>query len=336
MDSLPVRMSSPEMIDLDEVAKHIIEASGSGRYDGPTEPMAYLLDKKCLVQVGEDVYPTLAGLLCFGRNPQELFPNAVVDLGHYGGVQPVSYDVVHLQKNVGGTIFKQIEWLESYLWRHTRHGMTLSDDGPRRVELHEYPRAVIRELSVNMLAHRDYTVIGSAARALLFRDRIEWISPGGLPPGVTEENLLTIQQARNSVLLSILYEAGYVEGYGMGLDTVVTVLEEQRMSPPVFRDLIGAAFVVTVYGRPIEAREQAPYLLLNDTQRRLIQIIERHGEASLSELRDAFPDRAKRTVQEDISGLVEAGIVERSGQTKATRYRLRADTGTPTNLSRSE
>ena len=108
MDSLPVRMSSPEMIDLDEVAKHIIEASGSGRYDGPTEPMAYLLDKKCLVQVGEDVYPTLAGLLCFGRNPQELFPNAVVDLGHYGGVQPVSYDVVHLQKNVGGTIFKQI------------------------------------------------------------------------------------------------------------------------------------------------------------------------------------------------------------------------------------
>jgi ATP-dependent DNA helicase RecG len=204
------------------------------------------------------------------------------------------------------------------------------------VELHEYPRAVIRELSVNMLAHRDYTVIGSAARALLFRDRIEWISPGGLPPGVTEENLLTIQQARNSVLLSILYEAGYVEGYGMGLDTVVTVLEEQRMSPPVFRDLIGAAFVVTVYGRPIEAREQAPYLLLNDTQRRLIQIIERHGEASLSELRDAFPDRAKRTVQEDISGLVEAGIVERSGQTKATRYRLRADTGTPTNLSRSE
>jgi ATP-dependent DNA helicase RecG len=187
---------------------------------------------------------------------------------------------------------------------------------------------VIRELNVNMLAHRDYTVIGSAARVLLFRDRIEWISPGGLPPGVTEENLLTIQQARNSVLLSILYEAGYVEGYGMGLDTVVTVLNEQRMTPPIFRDLIGAAFVVTVFGRPIEARQQAPYTLLNDAQRRLIRIIEGLGEANLTHLRDAFPDRAKRTLQEDITGLIEAGIVERYGQTKATRYRLRADAAT--------
>ncbi len=75
------------------------------------------------------MYPTLAGILCFGRDPQQLFPNAVVDLGHYRGSEPLSIDVVHLEKNIGGSIFEQIDWVENYLWRNTRHGMTLSNSG---------------------------------------------------------------------------------------------------------------------------------------------------------------------------------------------------------------
>jgi len=57
--------------------------------------------------------------------------------------------------------------------------------------VHEYPAAVIRELIVNLLAHRDYTNGLSAARVQLFGNRIEWVSPGGLPPGVTVENILS-------------------------------------------------------------------------------------------------------------------------------------------------
>ena len=324
-DSLPVRLTSPDMIDLDRVAAHIADAVGRGRYRGTTEPREYLLQKRCLVDVGGEVYPTLAGILCFARDPQAIFPNAVVDLGHYGGTQPVSYDVVHLEKNIGGTIFEQIERVESYLWRNTRHGMTLGGTGARRIELHEYPQAVIRELNVNMLAHRDYTVVGSASRVLLFRNRIEWASPGGLPPGVTEENLLSMQNARNSVLLSILYEAGYVEAYGMGLDTVVAVLQEEGLEAPRFKDLVGAAFIVTVYGRPLDSRDHAPYVELTDSQRKIVRVINAQIEVALGDIRDALPDRSKRTLQDDITRLIDAGIVERHGQTKATRYRLRSD-----------
>jgi ATP-dependent DNA helicase RecG len=327
-DSLPVRMTTRDMIDLDRVAAHIDRAVKSGRYKGPTDPVDYLLHKYCVVAVGDDVYPTLAGILCFGREPQTVFPNAVVDLGHYGGTQPVSYDVVHLEKNIGGTIFEQIERVDAYLSRNTRHGMTLGAAGPRRVELHEYPPAVIRELNVNMLAHRDYTVIGSAARVLLFRNRIEWASPGGLPPGVTEDNLLAMQTARNPVLLSILYEAGYVEAYGMGLDTVVSVLEAEGLQAPRFKDLVGAAFIVTVHGRPLESRDQAPYVELGESQRRIVRIVSSLGEATLGDIREALPDRSKRTLQDDITKLIEAGLIERHGQTKATRYRLRVEGNT--------
>ena len=50
-DSLPVRTASPDLIDLDKVAAHIERATGRGRYRGTTDPMEYLLAKKCLVQL---------------------------------------------------------------------------------------------------------------------------------------------------------------------------------------------------------------------------------------------------------------------------------------------
>lgn len=101
----------------------------------------------------------------------------MVDIGHYRHIDATSYDVVHLEKDIGGTIFDQLQRVETYLWTNTHHGMTITDS-VQRVEVHEYPRVVIRELCVNMLAHRDYTNYQSAARGQLFRYRVEWSSPG--------------------------------------------------------------------------------------------------------------------------------------------------------------
>jgi hypothetical protein len=49
-DSLPVRASTPDLIDIEKVIIHIDRASGRGRYRGTADPMEYLLEKKCLVQ----------------------------------------------------------------------------------------------------------------------------------------------------------------------------------------------------------------------------------------------------------------------------------------------
>jgi ATP-dependent DNA helicase RecG len=321
-DSLPVRAAPADTIDLDKVASHIDKAIKNGRYQGSPDPMEYLLHKQCVAKVEGAAYATIAGLLCFGRNPQATFPNAVVDIGHYRGTDPVSFEVIHLEKNIGGTIFDQLRRVEEYLWRNTHHGMVLAERSFERVEVHEYPLAVIRELGVNMLAHRDYTVIGSSARVMLFRNRIEWASPGGLPPGVSVENLLDIQKARNAVILSVLYEAGFVEAFGQGLDTVVSVLKREDMAPPTFRD-VGAAFIVTVFGRQIDALESSPFVQLNDAQRTIVGIIRMRGEAAFNDIREALPERGERTVQEDIRLLIESNVIERVGKTRAVRYRLR-------------
>ena len=67
-------------------------------------------------------------------------PRAVVDLGHYRGVEQVSFDVVHLQKDIGGTLFDQLGRIETYLWNNTHHGMTVAENSFQRVDVHDIPQ----------------------------------------------------------------------------------------------------------------------------------------------------------------------------------------------------
>jgi predicted HTH transcriptional regulator len=322
VDSLPVRTTNPSLLDYERVASHIAYAAESGRYSGPTEPEAYLLHKRCLIDFSGDLYVTMAGLLCFGREPQVLFPRAVVDIGQYRDTDAVTYESINLVKDIGGTLFDQLTRVEQYLWANIHKGSKLSDTTFQRVEVPQYPRPVLRELSVNMIAHRDYSNYLSASRVQLFRDRIEWISPGGLPPGVTIENILNEQASRNKVILSILYEAGYVEAFGQGLDTVVAVLRREGMRAPIFNDT-GASFHVTVYARPLEALgETGSYARLKDPQRTILAFLRANGEASPQQIRSYLKEQSQRSVQRYLSGLVEANLITTTGAGRSLRYQL--------------
>jgi ATP-dependent DNA helicase RecG len=303
------------------VARHLKDAADRGRYDGTEDPIAYLRSRKAIVTVGGADYLTLTGILCFGHNPQEIFPHAVIDLGHYGGREAVSNDVVHLEKGIGGSIFQQLTRLESYLWQNTHHGMTLSPTSLQRVELHEYPRAVVRELGVNMVAHRDYAIYASVARVQLFRNRIEWISPGGLPEGLTIANILTEQRPRNPHIMRVLYDAGYVEAFGQGLDTVVAELRREQMTPPEFRDT-GASFIVCVYGRTRESLQEGVEadIELSDSQRMILTFIRAKERVTPREIRDLFPERAERSLQRDIKTLLGSGLIVAQGGSRSLRY----------------
>lgn len=320
-DSLPLPNTDVTLLDLDRVARHIEQASKLRRYVGSDDPIAYLLNTKGLVEVDGRQYATLAGLLCFGHNPQELMPHTVVDLGHYRGIEQTSFEVAHLEKNIGGTLFDQMTRIESYLWINIHHGMTIAQDSFKRVDLHEYPQIVIRELCANMLAHRDYYHASARCRVMLFKDRIEWVSPGGLPPGLTVDNILSEQAARNPVVLTIFYEAGYVEAFGQGLDTVVAVLKAENMTPPHFHDT-GQSFIVTVYGHPADPMvSDGTILQLNDTQRKVLAFIRLKGDVASKEVYEHCSSRPRRSLQRDIAGLVDAGLIQVSGNTRAARYR---------------
>lgn len=324
-DARPVQEASLADLDLDVVARHAQVARERGRYEGSGDPLQYLRNRLCLVEVDDHEHATLAGVICFGRQPQAFFPNAVVDLGHYLGTAPVTFEVLNLQKDIGGTIFDQVSRVETYLWGNTKHGMSFANDtqGLQRIELHEYPRIVIRELILNMLAHRDY-LRPTACRVLLLRNRIEWISPGGLLPGMTLENIVHLQEARNPAIMRILYDGGYVEAFGQGLDSVITALNQEGLTPPQFEDA-GTAFIVRVAGRPPEVFQETT-LRLKEREKQIVDFIVNSNDegVSMGDLEVAFQAQfSRRTLQREIEQLVTRQIIQPTGTGRWTRYHAR-------------
>ena len=82
----------------------------------------------------------------------------------------------------------------------------------------EFPEEVLREVLVNALVHRDYSIAGTDVMLSIFSDRIEIQSPGRLPNTVTVDGMkLGVRYARNQTLVNVMRDYGYVDARGMGV-----------------------------------------------------------------------------------------------------------------------
>ncbi len=317
IDGVPVADATLDDLDKRKVEAHALAAIEAGRCEGPANDILAFLERyRCVVDHNGTMTPTLAGILMFASRPQYFFPHADIGLGHFPGSVPDTEDVIHLKRH-GGTLPEQIDFVEGYLWANTRRGFTM-ENGPRRVERPEYPRKAIRELTVNAIAHRDYNSVGKYTRISMYTDRIEWASPGGLPGGITVANILQEQFSRNPTIAELLYQAGYIERFGLGLDTVMRELRRAGLPDLSMRDS-GVSFTVTVYGHDAPSiRAQTPFRL------KLLEHARVHGQISMTDARrlndqhGAF--RSERSLLNDLRSLVDAGFLQRIGQSRDTAY----------------
>ena len=325
-DETAVAGASLEDLDLQEVEKHLDYASRSNRYAGEArDAHEFLLEQRAAVNDGASLVPTVAGLLVFGRSPQRYLPHATVSLAHYHGNEINSGDVKHIHE-YAGNVAQQVDRVVAYLNDSMKHGYAL-DGSAQRQEKPQYPALALRELTVNAIAHRDYTIEESAIRISMFRNRIDWSSPGNLPEGVTIETILEHQYARNKNLLRLLFQRSYVEKIGQGLDTVFVECKKLGLDPPVMRET-GASFIIGITGHELLGASQGR-LKLTDIQLQIISILKKQGSMNAQEIADALNQEVKqarslRTIQVDLKTLVEAGVVDRLGQTRASTYVLRS------------
>ena len=90
--------------------------------------------------------------------------------------------------------------------------------GGRREERWKYPVEVLREAVVNAIVHRDYLLSNTDIELSIYDDRLEVISPGRLPNGITPERMKSgCRAARNQLLKDVLRDYGYLEHMGMGI-----------------------------------------------------------------------------------------------------------------------
>ena len=243
-DETPVRRSAPS--DLDEDAtEDMLAAIRDQGLDVSGIPRGRLLHNWGLVADADgEERLTVAGLLLLARDPQRLFPHACISALRIPGVD-ISTPPID-QKRIESRLFDMLgdalRFLDFHLLR--RHRIR----GLEPEVVLEFPVECLREVLVNALAHRDYTVPGPA-RLLVFDDRVEIRTPGGLPNSVRLDQLPAgVHVLRNPTLYNLLLKRGLVTDAGSGIPRMIRLLREKTGSEPDLR-IEGNEFVVALARR---------------------------------------------------------------------------------------
>jgi ATP-dependent DNA helicase RecG len=267
--------------------------------------------------------PTMVGLLLFGRNPQLFFPQSGVVFVRFAGEEPRGADGsigYNRRDEINGSLAHIIERTWNIIFEEMRVGARVNK--LEREEILEYPRFAVREALVNAVAHRDYRIRGRRIEVRMYTDRLEIISPGGLPGYMTLENLVEEHFSRNPRLVNGLFQWGYIEELGLGIDQMIEEMVQAGHAPPDFK-ATPHLFTVALRNKQERPRAQKWTRSMNERQTRALTYVREQGSISNREYQKLCPDVSSETLRLDLVDLVERGILLKIGSKKGTHYILK-------------
>jgi len=146
------------------------------------------------------------------------------------------------RKEFTGSVLGQLEETFDYLQLCNKNRSVI--DGLARKDYWDYPKDAIREALLNALIHRDYGFSGSII-INVNDERIEFISIGGLLPGIMTEDIRNgISQLRNKKLADIFHRLNFIEAYGTGIRRIFALYEHCSVLPAI--DVTPNSFKITL------------------------------------------------------------------------------------------
>lgn len=206
-------------------------------------------------------------------------------------------------------------------------------EGAYRKTIEEVPLVAFREALANAIVHREY-MIDSDIRVEIFDDRIEIISPGGLPPGISEEEYLDgrLSIPRNKIITNIFFRLGIIERLATGIRRIKGYYKLYNVSPrfhicpnsikvvlpKVIADNISVneSEVNWLYERMDERIDE-----LNEMEITLLKQLKIIHTISRKQAEDIVGLKKTQTVQ-ILNDLVNKGLIIRVGRGKDTIYKL--------------
>lgn len=185
-----------------------------------------------------------------------------------------------------------------------------------RYDVPTFDEVAVREALLNAVAHRDYRLAGSVFVRQYAR-RLEVVSPGGFPAGITPENIVDQQQPRNRRLAEALGKCGLIERAGQGLNLMVENAIRQSKPLPDFTGSAAHEVRLTLAGT---VQDPAFIRFLERVGEERLRTLSTHDYMALDALRRHQALRPE--LQTRLHALVEAGVVERLGRGRSARYLL--------------
>ena len=241
----PVLGTSPDDLDPRRLKDYFIRIRGEHSFslDDADQFERLLLNLELVTTSAGYTSATVDGLLLFGENLDRFLPQSGVRAICYQGAEP-DY-AVRAEEDIRGPLTplgSGADLIEPGIvdrtWDFVRRNTTSTArlEGARRQERREYPEEVLREVLVNALVHRDYSIVGTDVMLSIFSDRLEIQSPGRLPNTVTIEGLRSgMRYARNQTLVNVMRDYSYVDARGMGIrNKVIPLMRDNNGTDPEF------------------------------------------------------------------------------------------------------
>lgn len=237
------------------------------------------------------------------------------------------------RKEYTGDLFSQIEQAEIFIKNHL--SLRAEIRGLKRYDYLEIPENAIREALVNAYVHRDYSNFGRNIKVAVYDDLVNIVSPGGLPNGLTEADLLQGRsEIRNRVLARVFRELGYIEHWGSGLQRIKQMCEAENLPTPEFLET-NDFFDVKLYRPVIEPLNDTAGGLVGGTiewlggiasgaiesntlterQIQILALIQQQPKISYRQMMERLGIH-KSAIQKHLDSLKDAGWLERVGGTR--------------------
>lgn len=193
-----------------------------------------------------------------------------------------------------------------------------------RNKIRHYDARLIRELLINAIAHKSYTISGDIF-IKVYQDRLEITNPGGLPLGITKDNILHTTYRRNPHLIRILHDLKLMEGEGTGYNLIYEITSRDAKAFPIPISDYNATSI-TQYSKILD--EEAVLLLdfiaknyqLSQKEFIALGVITRHKKILATQLTKELQLTDEDRLRSYISKLSSQSIIINRGEKKGREY----------------
>lgn len=306
-------------VDTLELSRLILEGKNISFEELPCEDQELTFDILCQklkesIQIDTFNQDTLKTLNLY--NSTIGYNNAagiLADKNHFPGIDMVKFgeniSVIHKRatfdnRSVLAVYEKALEVFKDYYQYE-------EIEGANRKKIERIPEAAFREAIANALIHRAWDV-ESQIRVLMFDNRIEIISPGGLPSGITEDENLSgkLSVLRNRNLANVFYRLGFVEIFGTGITRIKQLYEEGLRRPDFEVSENTIKMVLPVLEKNLN---------LTEDERKIYVILSKTMLKSISEIAPYAPFGKSKTTQL-LKEMNKKGVVKIEGRGRGTKY----------------
>lgn len=348
-DDLSQELSAPTLSYLDTAAPRsafspelVSQFRANIRGENSAQALSDLSAEDFLESIGvmRDRFLTYAGVLLFGKNPNSLFPAAVIQCARFhGSLKTDPLETIDLR----GTISDVIVGARDFVARNARIGEAPTSQSAFAEPTYRYPMVAVREIIANAVVHRDYEDQSSCVQIHMFDDRVEVINPGqwgGTPTAPEGESPLSQlerrSQRRNFRLAHILGMSKLVEGVGAGVPRAVAdsraagaeepavIIDDRAVLVTIFPGTLEPArsqpqrpdpdyqYQPPAGAPPRRTRDQPHYRVIAEDLRARIQSGTFGAGDKLPNEQDLMfeYDASRNTVREAVKRLADAGLVE--------------------------